>query len=366
MNQSLTVAVLFGGQSAEHDVSIKSALTVQAALAAAGYETLPIAIDTNGIWRLAPRISTPREEWPVIALMPGMSGRILIPDNPGGQLHIDAVFPVLHGPCGEDGSVQGLLQLCGVPYVGCEVLSSALCMDKIFAKQVLNAASLPTAPSLWANQETVPAWAQVREQLGESVFVKPANMGSSIGVSRANSPDEFKQALSAAFAFDSRVLIESLVQGRELECAVLSDNGLIASVPGEVIPVSDRFYSYDAKYIDENGAQLVYPAQLSEDVTEAVQVMSLAAATALGCDGLVRVDFFLQQDGSLVINELNTLPGFTEISMYPKLWQASGRSPAQVVRTLIDHATRRHAKSQAHKQHKPAAKALRQTQKSTC
>jgi len=234
--------------------------------------------------------------------------------------------------------VQGLLRLCQVPFVGCDVLASALCMDKIATKQILNAAGLRTAPSLAVTKASPISFRAVTQQLGKVVFVKPANMGSSIGVARVNSPTDYTQALDNAFKFDNRVLIESEIAGREVECALLFDGEFKASVPGEIVPTHAPFYSYDAKYVEEDGAQLIYPANLTEAVTEKVREMSIAACNALGCEGLVRVDFFLCPNDELLVNELNTMPGFTDISMYPKLWNASGRSPAQIVSALVQHA----------------------------
>jgi D-alanine-D-alanine ligase len=343
MSPKTRVALIFGGQSAEHEISIRSARNVQIALQSAGFDVLLIGIDRAGLWRLAPQVQEPKQSWPLIFMPPGMGGKIVTHDSWMQSMQVDAVFPVLHGPCGEDGSIQGLLRLCQVPFVGCDVMSSALCMDKVMAKRVLNATGLPTADSTSITRKSEITFSSVASTLGKTVFVKPANMGSSIGVSRVDSEESFTQALDLAFEHDAEVLIEAEIVGRELECAVLSDDGLCASVPGEIMTTIDPFYSYEAKYLDENGTQLSYPADLPSAVTDEIRTLSIAAARALACEGLVRVDFFLKPDGALVINELNTMPGFTAISMYPKLWNASGRSNANIARTLVHDAFRRFA-----------------------
>ncbi len=341
------VLLLFGGESAEHEVSIHSAINVHRALDEAGYEIVLVGIDKQGVWRLAPAIQSPAiqspaADWPRVVMLPGGGGEILVLDGAQQRLRGDVVFPVLHGPQGEDGSLQGLLKLAKVAFVGPGVLASALCMDKVFAKQVLNAAGIPTVRALSFDRADVADFATVQHELGTPIFVKPANMGSSVGVSKVHDAAEYQAALETAFQYDTTVVVESFAEGQEIECAVLSLDGLQASLPGEIVPTSnDGFYSYDAKYLDDSGAKLIFPAHLSADVTEKVQELSLAASRALGCEGMVRVDFFLKASGELLINELNTIPGFTAISMYPKLWEVSGIPPKDLVVHLIEHAQRR-------------------------
>lgn len=346
MASRCTVVMLFGGQSAEHDVSIQSARNVREALEAAGYDLILIGIDRQGCWRLASDIRTPEAVWPRVAMHPGGGGEIAVLEGEQAVLKADVVFPVLHGPLGEDGSLQGLLKLANVPFVGPGVLSSALCMDKQYAKQLLDAAGIPTAKALTFERDGVVDYAAAVLELGTPLFVKPANMGSSVGVSKVHDEAAYRDALDSAFAYDTKVLVESFVEGQEIECAVLSaEDGLRASLPGEIVPTSnDGFYSYDAKYIDDQGAKLLFPANLTAAVTRRVQEMSLAASRALGCEGMVRVDFFLKGDGALLVNELNTIPGFTAISMFPKLWGASGIPPDKLVVHLIDHAVARFQK----------------------
>lgn len=345
MSQNHKVALLFGGQSAEHEVSIESAKNVHAALLKAGYDCVLIAIDKAGVWRLAEAVAAPEADWPEAVLLPGGSGAILVLAAPQRRLKVDVVFPVLHGPKGEDGSLQGLLTLANVPFVGPGVLASALSMDKIYAKQVMAAAGLPTLKALTFEASEETDFDTAARELGLPIFVKPANMGSSVGVSKVHDEAEYRAALAEAFRYDSKVLVESFADGQEIECAVLSNNGLQASLPGEIVPTSnDGFYSYDAKYIDAEGAKLLVPAQLSDEIVQRVQELSIAVSRVLGCEGMVRVDFFLKADGTLLVNEPNTIPGFTAISMYPKLWEASGIPPAQLVVHLIAHGLERHAR----------------------
>ncbi len=339
MREKCTVALLFGGQSAEHEVSIQSAHNVRSALLAAGYAIILIGIDRQGVWRLAPDVGRVDPAWPAVAILPGGSGKIVMLDGHGGADKADVVFPVLHGPRGEDGSLQGLLKLANVAFVGPDTLASALCMDKEFSKHMLRAAGIPTVKTLSFDRAGAASHSTAASKLGSPLFVKPANMGSSVGVSKVHSEVEYDEALEIAFQYDTKVVVESFADGQEIECAVLSLDELQASVPGEIVPTNnDGFYSYDAKYIDDKGAKLVFPANLPVAVTQDIQEMSIAASRALGCEGMVRVDFFLKADGALLVNELNTIPGFTAISMYPKLWDASGIPPEKLVVHLIDHA----------------------------
>ena len=342
MPGSCTVVMLFGGQSAEHEVSVQSAENVHKALITAGYKVILIGIDKQGIWRLAPDVRTPEPAWPKAAILPGGSGEIVVLGDGRSTIKADVVFPVLHGPLGEDGSLQGLLKLANVAFVGPGVLASAVCMDKAFSKRLLDAAGIPTVRALSFERDDAASFSTAVGELGSPLFVKPANMGSSVGVSKAHDEAEYQEALACAFQYDTKVVVESFAEGQEIECAVLSAGELKASLPGEIVPTSnDGFYSYDAKYLDDKGAKLVFPANLPAETTRKVQELSLAASRALGCEGMVRVDFFLKADGELLVNELNTIPGFTAISMYPKLWEVSGIPPDELVVHLIDHALSR-------------------------
>ena len=254
---------------------------------------------------------------------------------PAALQALDVVFPVLHGPYGEDGSVQGLLKTAGIPFAGPGVLAAAVGMDKDVMKRLLAGAGIPVADFRVAHASGPrPAWDAIAGALGSPVFVKPANMGSSVGIRKVAEPAAFAEALGDAFAYDTKIVIERAVAGREVECAVLGNDEPVASVAGEVIP-HHEFYSYEAKYLDEDGAELVIPADLEPPVSERVREMALDAFRALCCDGMARVDFFLQEDGVLLVNELNTIPGFTRISMYPKLWEASGIAYGELVERLL-------------------------------
>jgi D-alanine-D-alanine ligase len=346
------IAVLFGGRSAEHDVSILSASNVVKAIDTSKYEIVPIGISRGGQWFLAelgddgtlPAVPDSGTE---ISLLPGGNGRLLaLPKN--GTAHelprTDVLFPVLHGPFGEDGSVQGLAEVAGVPFVGCGVLGSAAAMDKDIAKRLLREAGLPVARSVTLRAGDEPSFDKITEALGSPVFVKPARQGSSVGVSKAGNAEEFRAALREALAHDRKVLVEEFVAGREIEFGVLEhgDGTLTVSVAGEIIPAASHgFYTYEAKYIDADGAALQVPANLSDAATRQLQDMSRRAFQAPGCEGMARVDFFVRTDGSTLVNEVNTIPGFTNISMYPKTLAASGIAYSDLVSRLIEHAIER-------------------------
>lgn len=353
MSDRLRVGLLFGGESAEHEVSLQSAANVLAAMDREKYEPVLIGIDKRGGWRLADdarfllesgdprriRLGPSRAE---VALAPGDRQGELVPLGEAGSLpRLDVVFPVLHGPMGEDGSVQGLLRLSHLPFVGAGVLASAIGMDKEVTKRLLRDAGIPIAAF-----ETIrrggprPGFGWLAERLGTPLFVKPANLGSSVGVHRVGSADQLQAALEDAFRYDRKVLVEEAVSGREIECAVLGNEDPEASVPGEVIP-RHAFYSYEAKYLDEQGAELVIPAELDQETARKVQDLSIAAFRTISCEGMARVDFFLREDGELLVNELNTIPGFTRISMYPKLWAASGLAYGDLIDRLISLALER-------------------------
>ncbi|WP_419947811.1 D-alanine--D-alanine ligase [Candidatus Palauibacter sp.] len=358
----LRIGVLFGGESPEHEVSLRSAKNVIEAIDRDRYDVVLIGIDRRGRWRLADEsgflrnASDPRRiRLPVgatpLAVACGQDAAIvpLEADATADPLpRLDAVFPVLHGPLGEDGAVQGLLRLAHLPFVGPGVLGSAVCMDKDVAKRLLRDAGIPVAPFLTvADREAAPAWEAVVEALGTPVFVKPANMGSSVGVSCVDAAGDYGQALDEAFSFDTKVLLERTIRGREIELSVLGNRNPEASIPGEIAP-RHEFYSYEAKYLDEDGADLLIPADLDPDTTSRAQDLAVRAFRALCCEGMSRVDLFLTTEdcgdipaGELIVNEINTIPGFTRISMYPKLWAASGVSYPELIDRLIGLAIER-------------------------
>ncbi len=355
----IRVGVLFGGESAEHEVSLQSAKNVIEAIDRDRYDVVLIGIDRGGRWHLADetrflsdasdprRIHLPPADTD-LALAPGQNSELVSLGESGALPALDVVFPVLHGPLGEDGTVQGLLTLAHLPFVGASVLGSAVGMDKDVTKRLLRDAGIPVAPFVTATRrDLAPTWDGVTARLGSPIFVKPANMGSSVGVSKATSEMEYESALDEAFSFDTKVLIEETVNGRELECAVLGNERPRASVPGEIVP-RHEFYSYVAKYLDEAGADLIIPADLDPGTTERVQALSVRVFQTLCCEGMARVDFFLTTEsssdfeaGELVVNEINTIPGFTRISMYPKLWAASGVPYPELIDRLIRLAIER-------------------------
>lgn len=354
MDKRLRVALLFGGRSAEHDVSVLSAGNVFRALDPAHYEVVPIAITRAGAWLLCSLEShvfptAVPETGQRVALIPGGAGRLLVMPAEEGHpadlsLVVDVIFPVLHGPFGEDGTVQGVAELAGVAYVGSGVLGSAAAMDKDTARRLMRDSGLPVARYLSFNIGDAPMFEAVTAKLGRQVFVKPARCGSSVGVNKAATQEEFTSAIAEAFRHDRKILVEEYVRGREVECGVLEgeDGSLLVSLPGEIVPTNQHsFYSYEAKYLDEHGAEIKVPADLSGTVRDEVRKLSAEAFRALGCEGMARIDFFLCENGKLLINEVNTLPGFTKISMYPKVMEASGVSYPDLVDRLIRHALAR-------------------------
>jgi D-alanine-D-alanine ligase len=354
MAERLRVGLLFGGRSAEHEVSVMSAGNVFRALDPARYDTVPIGISRSGAWLLCPieggvfPAAVP-ESGPRVALIPGGAGRLAILPQTGAAAPdlsrvVDVVFPVLHGPFGEDGTVQGAAEIAGVAYVGSGVLGSAAAMDKDVAKRLMRDRGLPIARFLSFAQGDPPDFDAVVAQLGRPVFVKPARLGSSVGISKAGTAQEFTEAIAEAFRHDRKILVEEYVRGREIECGVLEgeDGSLTASLPGEIVPSNRHgFYTYEAKYLDEEGAAIKVPADLAPEVSDKVRQLSIEAFRALGCEGLARIDFFLREDGKLIVNEVNTLPGFTNISMYPKVMEALGISYSELVDRLIRHALAR-------------------------
>lgn len=345
----LRIAVLFGGRSSEHDVSLMSATNVVAALDPQKYDVVPVFITRDGRWRLAEfadaTLTTPADGADV-CIVPGGAGRMVAVDGSASRdlSAVDALFPVLHGLNGEDGSVQGLAAVAGVPLVGCGILGSAAALDKDIAKRLLLQAGVPVARSVTVHADAVPAFAAIEAALGLPVFVKPARQGSSVGVGKASSEAEFRAAVEEGFRHDAKLLVEEFVPGREIECSVLEDEagGLFVSRPGEIVPAASHgFYSYDAKYVDADGAALKVPAELPADIEDAIRKTAAAAFRAVGCDGMARVDFFLTPDMRFVLNELNTIPGFTNISMYPKAMAASGIGYAELLDRLVAHAMAR-------------------------
>lgn len=360
MTSKLKLAVLFGGQSHEHEVSVTSARSMLAAIDIDRYDLLLIGICQSGRWLLfdSPQVldqgatvdaiaeqvsNVPPSVW-----LDYVGGKCLRQLGSERQWAVDVFFPLLHGPCGEDGTIQGVFELADVAYVGCGVAASGLAMDKALMKAAFAAAGLQQLEYLVIHQHQ---WMHERDALIQQVidrisgpfFVKPANMGSSVGVRKAYGGESLASAIDHAFRYDVKVLVERSAEGcREIECAVLGNEAPQASAPGEIIPGSE-FYDYDTKYVNDR-SQLIIPAQLSASIGERIREQALRAFACIDGQGLARVDFFVNSETDVVwINEINTMPGFTPISMYPKMWAASGIGYAELVATLIDLALARHA-----------------------
>lgn len=351
----IKVGILFGGKSSEHEVSLQSAKNIMEAIDHDKYDVTLIGIDKQGNWHLNnntdylinednPKLIELNKTNQNIAVVPGRENNQILNINSSEAFEqLDVIFPILHGPLGEDGSVQGMIRMANIPYVGPNVLSSAICMDKDIAKKLLQASGFNVADwiSVKKTAKKQPSFNEVKEKIGTPFFIKPANQGSSVGVSKVKSEEEYIEGLEKAMLYDHKVLLEKNVIGREIECGVLGNENPAASLPGEILPKGD-FYSYETKYIDENGAILKIPADLSEELKKTIQEQSVEAFEVLECQGLARVDYFLKENGSLVINEVNTLPGFTKISMYPKLWEVSGIPYPILIEKLIELAIDRH------------------------
>ena len=331
MSTKIKVAVLFGGKSAEHEVSLASAKNVLNAIDRNKYDVSEIKIDKKGKWWI--------NNIPVLLTQNFGEGEI-INQNTGDILAtIDVLYPVLHGPYGEDGTIQGFAKLAGLPCVGPGLLASSVCMDKDLAKRLLRDAGIEISDfvTIRKSKPNEYSYEDIVKKLGSDLFVKPANMGSSVGVSFADTEEKFTEALKDAFLYDDKVIIEEKIVGREIECAVLGNDFPKSSVPGEIIPTKS-FYSYESKYLDEDDARLDVPANLPQELIEPIKEIAVRTYQCLECKGMARVDMFLTPGNQMIINEVNTLPGFTKISMYPKLWDYSGIPQTELVDQLIQLA----------------------------
>lgn len=358
MSKKKRIAVFFGGMSGEHEVSLVSAASVIEVLRSRGHEIVPVGITKSGKWITSETILSDLRRNPgitsettlLLSSDPGFKGLVEISEKDGRtsflrRIEVDAIFPVLHGTYGEDGTMQGLFEMSGLPYVGCGVASSAFAMDKIISKRIFAAAGLRVVPDVFFDRRE---WKEDRgaviarcEGLGYNLFVKPANTGSSVGITKAHDRKELEAGIEAALEYDFRGLAEASVDGaREIETAVLGNDRPEASIPGEITP-SNEFYDYAAKY-EDGKTETTVPARLSEDETAEIRKMAVTAYSALGCTGLARVDFLKDpKTGETYINEINTLPGFTSISMYPKLWEATGVPYGELLERLLDLAEKR-------------------------
>jgi D-alanine-D-alanine ligase len=342
-----TIGIICGGRSAEHEVSLISAQNVLKELPAGLYQSVLIGIDKQGQWWLYSdknafvNPNDPKN----ISLVPGgqkitleLKGKIIALSDGRELAKVDVVFPILHGSYGEDGTMQGLLRMLDIPFVGPDVLASSACMDKDVTKKLLVANSLPIVPYriAYTENEALSNFEIYVKDLDLPFFIKPANQGSSVGIHKVKDEDSFKSAVRDAFSFDKKILIEKYIAGREIECAVLGNDEPRASVLGEIIP-QHEFYSYEAKYLDDQGAILVAPAEIDALLSQKIQALAINAFQALGCEGMARVDFFVAGE-EIYINEINTIPGFTKISMYPRLWQLTGVEYPKLLQKLIELA----------------------------
>ena len=338
------IAVILGGRSSENAISRASAASVVGALEQSGNEVVTVEIEQSGRWQLASSnrllqgqgaIDPPNEEAGNSLLQAGELERLPNREIARALSDVDVVFPVLHGPFGEDGTVQGLLELAGVPYVGAGVLASALCMDKDMFKAVLRDHGIPVTPNI-----TLRLGDEPRNPFGYPVFVKPARLGSSVGISKAHDDAELRAGVALAFEHDEKVLVEQYVSGVEIEVGVLGNLQPIASLPGEIVVTHNEWYDYEAKY-DEGEMNLVIPARVSDEQLEGAQELAVSAFVATDCEGMARVDLFVREDGEVLVNELNTIPGFTSTSVYAQLFEASGIGYADLLQRLADLAVER-------------------------
>lgn len=364
----LKVGVIFGGRSGEHEVSLVSANSIMKALNPEKYEVIPIGITRQGSWITGIKPDKmldyeKQQKSAVLSIAAANTGKATLncdPSNRGLMLHdrksdndsikLDVLFPIVHGTYGEDGTLQGMLELADLPYVGCGVMASALGMDKTMAKRLFQAAGLNITPyreflrSEWrsAPDKVITA---IETELKYPCFVKPVNSGSSVGISKAKNRDSLREALDLAAKYDRKILVESFINAREIEVSVLGNDRPIASIPGEIVPCNE-FYDYSAKYIDDR-SELKIPADLPAEVMEQIRSDALKAYRALDCAGMARVDFFIEKETNrIIINEINTIPGFTSISMYPKLWEATGISYPELVDRLVELAIERYRDKQ--------------------
>lgn len=346
-----SILVLCGGKSPEHEISVRSAKNILAAIDRNKFAVTLVGIDQAGSWRLLKENQLDR------AVEIGMGEELsIIPGRTSGQIvrtadlqaipQPDAVFLILHGPHGEDGTVQGLLRVLDLPFVGPDVMASAVAMDKEFAKRLMKEAGINVASGIVCeiSEKDDIEFDDVEELLGMPVFVKPANMGSSVGVHKVTNATELQVAVADAFLYDRKIIIEEMVVGRELECAVLGNEHPKVSGVGEV--VTDAEYSYEAKYVSETAAKIQIPADVSSEELKELRATAKLAYRALGCEGMSRVDMFLTPDGEVYVNEINTIPGFTSISMYPKLWEVEGLRYPELIEELINRSIERHEAQQ--------------------
>lgn len=345
------IGILFGGKSVEHEISLLSARNVFDNIDKDLFDVSLIGIDQNGKWYLNQAVENTLEynsKSQDLALnFANDETNFLLPQTQQ-YISFDAIFPVLHGTFGEDGTVQGLLRVANIPFVGPDVLGSAVCMDKIISKRLLKEANVPISKFIqfdFSEKEKI-NFEELIDELGLPMMVKPANLGSSVGMNKANNKEEFESAVKEVFKFDNQIIFEEFIEGRELECAIMGNENPKATVPGEVILNKSKheFYSYEAKYLDPDGAKIQIPAYFSENIIYEIKKYSIAAYKALNCEVMARIDLFVTIENQVLVNEVNTIPGFTSISMFPKLWEYEGINYKDLITKLINLAIERHQK----------------------
>ncbi len=347
----LNVVIFCGGVSVEHEISIRSAKNVIMAMDQKKYKPILVIVSKSGTWYLQNDVSIidrikecvePFAYGEVVTLIRRQNQTLLLTIN-SKKIKVDVAFPVLHGTLGEDGTLQGFLESVNLAYVGCNVLSSAIGMDKDITKRLWDYAGLPIVPYVCFNEKTnYLSYNRVCEKLNSTtLFIKPAIIGSSVGAAKVKSEAEYNLAVLNAFKYGNKIIVEKYIKCREIECAVLGNKHLQASCLGEIVPTHE-FYSYEAKYVDPNGAALIVPAQLDNDVVEIIRELAIKACEVIESRGMARVDFFISNNNEIFINEINTIPGFTSISMYPKLWEESGISYAALISNLLELAIEEH------------------------
>ncbi|MEK6629037.1 MAG: D-alanine--D-alanine ligase family protein [Bdellovibrionota bacterium] len=347
------IALVFGGRSAEHEVSLASALNIYDALDKSLFEPILLGVSKEGSWYYFSEADVFKKykslkdselsSHQVVSLLSYHEKPYVLILKNHEKISIDCAFPIIHGTLGEDGTLQGYFKILNLPFVGCGVLSSSIGMDKDYMKRLLTGAKILNSNYIVLHKEEDPSYTDIVKKIGSPFFIKPANAGSSVGVHKIKSEIEFLKKINDSFLYDHKVIAEEFIEGREIECSVMGLNHHPkASLPGELI-IQHEFYSYEAKYIDVAGAKIVIPAKVSDAQLKEIQALAVKTYKVLGCDGMARVDFFLKSDHTLYVNEINSLPGFTQISMYPKMWQASGLEYSELLTQLINLAFEKHA-----------------------
>lgn len=345
------IAIVYGGRSTEHEVSIRSARNIAQAIDKTRFEVVLLGVDKQGGWHLKSQKDFSQETVveqadSEVLFFPGGGEDKFLLKSTLEPIHIDVIFPIIHGTGGEDGSLQGLLKSLNIAFVGPSILGSSLCIDKDITKKVLRDSNISSSLflSYHYDEKDQITYEKALAYLGTPMYIKPPNLGSSVGISKVTTKREFYNAIELAFRYDKKVLIEENIIGREIECAVLGNENPKASFVGEVVTIGEQhtFYSYDAKYKDATGSKTVIPAEITDNEQERIRRVAVTAYKLLECEGMARVDVFLTESGDILVNEVNTLPGFTDISMYPKLWEATGIPYSDLISRLIDLAIRRH------------------------